>query len=134
MSDVDVEEVESILTTNTILENDDNALYCQICQISFVSLNNKLSHLSGRSHRQSVLEHLHTKLSLSTKASPQPQMTATTADIVGGKDLEERQGNDGEDLVGQLTHVAMRHKGNHGIIIINWLLSIKTLLQKVQRS
>lgn len=115
MSSVDIEEVESILTASTILENDDKALDCQICQISFVSLNNKLSHLSGRLHRQSVLEHVHTKLALSTKASPQPQVTPT-ADII---DLEERDGvEDGvecSDLVGQLTHVAMQHRGKHHI-------------------
>lgn len=114
MSSVDVEEVESILTTSTTLENDDKALYCQICQISFVSLNNKLSHLSGRSHRQSVLEHVHTKLALSSKASPQSQVTPT-ADIV---DLEEGEGSNGvecSDIVGQLTHVAMQHRGKHHI-------------------
>ena len=114
MSSVDLEEVESILTASTILENDDKALYCQICQISFVSLNNKLSHLSGRLHRQSVLEHVHTKLAaLSTKDSPQPQVTPT-ADII---DLEERDRVECSDLVGQLTHVAMQHRGKHSLYI-----------------
>ena len=115
ISAVDLEEVEGILTASTILENDDQALHCQICQISFSSLNNKLSHFSGRSHRQSVIEHLHNKLALSTNTPSQTHNRDMT-DRAGGKDCQEEcEGNEMEcsDVAEQLSHVAMQLKGNH---------------------
>ena len=112
MSAVDLSEVESVLTASTILENDDEALHCQVCQISFTSLNNKLSHFTGRTHRQAVIEQLHGKLALRNKAT-QLVSTANSTGNTDGQDKEEREGSDMDDpdLVNQLTHAAMLHKG-----------------------
>ena len=139
MSAIDLSEVESVLTASTILENDDEALHCQVCQISFTSLNNKLSHFTGRTHRQAVIEQLHSKLALRNKAT-RVVSTANSTGNTDGQDKEEREGSDMDDpgLVNQLTRAAMLHKGTcielKQVIKLIFAQYYQIFLQRVQSS
>ena len=117
MSDVDLEEIDSVLTASSVLESNDQALHCQICQISFTSLNNKRSHFSGRLHRQSLIEHLHSKLASSTNTA-QSLINTSLANVVGPANTDhvgfqgEKSCDECFDLIEQIRDVAMHRKGN----------------------
>lgn len=116
--------MDSLLNDSLAAENDDHLLVCQVCQLSFTSLQNKRSHFGGRLHRQALIKQLHQTLTVNEDA----------ADTTPERRKERPSTDTNTDITEQLSHTGMQYTGvsyHYSNIICEFMMSY---WQRMQRS
>lgn len=102
-SSSDLRQLDTLLNVSLKDENDEQTLFCHICQLPFVSLNNKHSHFSGRHHRQALMDQLHHTIAATnedTSCRSDPQQSCWKS-----------KGHQNQDISDQLQAVGAQCKG-----------------------
>ena len=98
---VHLKEVDSLLNDSLTAENDDHLLVCQVCQLSFTSLQNKRSHFGGRLHRQALIKQLHQIVSVND----------VTVNTVARGHAQRSSADTNKGVTEQLSHAGMQYSG-----------------------
>ena len=118
-------QVDSLLNDSLAAENNDKVLFCQVCELSFTSLNNKRCHYDGRLHRQALLKQLHQ--AVATHNSREDSSTGS---------LEQRPCSG--DITEQLSHMGKKYKGVSHVfkcmINVNIMHDHVNILKSIQKS
>lgn len=109
--------MDSLLNDSLTAENDDRLLVCQVCQLSFTSLQNKRSHFGGRLHRQALIKQLHHIISVNDDP---------VADTVTERHIQRSSSDTNKNVTEQLSHTGIQYTGvsfpSH--IVILWVNNI----------